>query len=129
MTYGPMVAVGGATTVSTSEIVLATSPTFSAAPTGGEGMMVSGTINTTPNATPGTITIRVRQNSLTGTAVFTSTPIVPVASVAQTFAFVGLDTAVASAGGVNNYVLTVTFTNAPTLTTGTLVVQEAQDND
>lgn len=125
----PIVAIGPATTVSTVEIALATSATISAAPPGGQGYMVSGTINTTPNATPGTITIRVRQNSLTGTAIFTSPALVPVASVAQTFAFVGLDTAVASAGGVSNYVLTVTFTNAPTLTTGNLVVQEAEDND
>lgn len=125
----PIVAIGPATTVSTVEIVLATSPTLSTAPVGGLGFALWGTINTTPNATPGTITIRVRQNSLTGTAVYTSSALIPVASVAQVFAFTGLDTAVAAAGGVSNYVLTVTFTNAPTLTTGNLFIQEAEDND
>jgi|SRR5882762_3095107 len=126
----PIVGIGVATTVlAATEVVLATTPIISTAPVGGLGYALSGVIQSTPNATPGTITIRVRQNTLTGTAVYTSTPIVPVASVAQSFPFLGLDTAVSAAGGVSQYVLTVTFTNAPTLTTGNIMVQESEDND
>jgi len=126
----PATTVGIATTVlAATEVVLATSLNISSAPPGGSGYNVRGVVNYTANATPGTIILRVRQNTLTGTAIYTSNAFIPVASVAATVPFEGLDTAVASAGGVSQYVLTATFTQAPTAVNGVLTIQETEDAD
>lgn len=127
MGYQPVVVVG-ASLGFTAEAVLATTPTVSSAPVGGQGNYISGVVAGTGNASASTVTLRVRQNSLTGTVVYTSPAVTVGAAGVFSIPFAALDTAAASAG-VANYVVTATASLAATATVATASVQNVGDQD
>jgi hypothetical protein len=129
MSVYPNIFAGGATMVAGTETVVATSAFMSTAPVGGQGNMIAGLLSFVANATPGTVTVRVRQNTLTGTIVFSSgLQTITTASVASSLTIFTQDVSAATAG-VAQYVVTANFSNLPTATAFTGYVQEGEDTD
>ena len=131
MSYSPLGFTASPTVTAGSEVVLATTPIVSAAPVGGQGNLIHFTLFHTPNATPGTVTYRVRQGSGTsGTAVYTSaaTQVPGTASVPTELSFDVLDVTAASVG-VSQYTITANYTNAPTAVTVTGFVVNVAEQD
>jgi hypothetical protein len=131
MTYGPVVANISATNTGTTEAVVATSPTVASTPAGGAGYMVEGVVTFTGNASASTCTLKIRQNSVSGTTVYTS-PAITVAAAAVVSIPIGQLDLSAAASGVANYVITQTNSaaaGASGAVTGYIKVTSAQEND
>jgi hypothetical protein len=107
---------------------MATTPTVSTVPVGGQGNYISGVLTGTGNASASTVVIKVRQNSISGTTVYTSPAMTVAAAAVFNLGFAALDTA-ASAAGVANYVVTATASLAATAGVCTASVQNVGDQD
>jgi hypothetical protein len=131
VTYGPVAIAVNATNNGTTEAVVATTPTMSAAAPGGAGFSIKGVLNFTGNGSASTTVVKVRQGSLTGTTVFTSPAITVAAAAVMAIPFACLDQT-AAAGGVSNYVVTMTNSAAAAgggAVTGEVEVTSVQEND
>lgn len=108
MPYSPN-AVGTSTATAASisaETVVATAPTFSATPEGGQGYYLTGSVTFQGNASASTAVLKVRQgNSTSGTAVFTSPAYTVAAGAVVSLSFDCVDP---TQGGVNDYCVTLT---------------------
>lgn len=128
MGQNPVCAVGVATSF-TAETALVTTPIVSAAPVGGQGNYISGTVSLTGNAGASTVTIKIRQgNGTGGTTVYTSPAITVAAAAVVQLPFAALDTA-AAVSGAAQYTVTATGSAAETLGLATVSVQNAMDQD
>lgn len=127
MAYQP-VAVVGASTGFTAETVMATTPTVSTVAVGGQGNYIAGVLTFTGNASASTCVIKVRQNSISGTTVYTSPAVTVAAAAVMSIPFAALDTAAAGAG-VANYVVTATASLAATAGVCTATVTNVGDQD
>lgn len=127
----PLATLLSATNSGTTEAVIGTTPTMSAVDPGGAGYVIHGVLSFTGNASASTCTIKVRQNSSTGTVVYTSPALTVAAAAVVTLSFFGVD-ASAEAGGVTNYVITQTNSAAAGASgaiTGAVKVDVAGDVD
>lgn len=111
MVYGPIATNVSGTNAGTSEGVVATTPTVSSAPAGGAGYAVEGVLTFTGNASASTVVVKVRQNSISGTTVYTSPAITVAAAAVMAVPFATVDLS-AAATGVANYVVTTTASGA-----------------
>ncbi len=127
MGYQPVVVVGPSTGF-TAEAVMATTPTVSSAPVGGQGNFIQGVLTGTGNGSASTVVVKVRQNSLSGTTVYTSPAITVAAAAVFSIPFAALDTS-AAVTGVANYVVTATASLAATAGVATASVQNVGDQD
>jgi hypothetical protein len=116
----PYVTVGtGAGASITTEAVLVTLPLSSSTSEGGQGNYLTGVVQLPNAVATGVVTVKIRQNTLTGTTVGTAGPYtVGTAAAGANVTITGLDAAAASTG-VQTYVLTVTGSGG-TLGTGIL---------
>lgn len=131
MVYGPIAANFSATNSGTSETVLATTPTMSSASPGGAGYAIEAVVYFTGNASASTSTFKIRQNTSSGTTVFTSGAITVAAAAVVTIPIAYVDYT-ALAGGVADYVLTQTNSAAAGASgaiTGSIKVTQIQEND
>lgn len=131
--YGPISMNISGTDSGTSETVIATTPTMSAAPAGGAGYSIRGVVSFTGNASASTATIKVRQgaNTTSGTAVYTS-PAITVAAAAVVSIPFGVVDQSAAGTGLSNYSVTLTASGAPGNSgaiTGYVEVMPAAEND
>ena len=129
----PNVTAISGTNSGTSEGVICTTNTVSAAPTGGQGNFIQGVVNGTGNASASTITVKVRQgsNTTTGTQVGTTGAVGVAAGAVFSIPFAFLDASAASAG-VTNYSVTTTASAAQGASgamTGAVSVETAEDVD
>lgn len=107
-------AVVGTFTAQTTEAVVATSPILPGSAEGGQGNLITGVVNLPTAVATSVITVRVRQNSLTGAIVATAGPYtVPTAGVGAVIPFAGLDVAASGSGIIPTvYVVTQASTTA-----------------
>lgn len=120
-----------ATNSGTGEAAIATTPTMSSVYPGGAGYLIHGVVQFTGNASASTTTLKIRQNSSTGTTVFTSSAITVAAGAVVCIPFLYVDYT-ATAGGVANYVLTQTNSAAAGASgaiTGAIKVEQVGDVD
>lgn len=128
MPSNPIVAVGVSTGF-TAETAMVTTPPMTAAPAGGQGNYISGTLSFVGNGAASTVTIRIRQGVGTaGTVVFTSPAITVAAAATASLPFAALDAAAASVG-VAQYTVTATASLAATAGVCTVAVENAQDQN
>jgi hypothetical protein len=124
----PYVTVGTGTGASiTTEAVLVTLPLSSSTSEGGQGNYLTASVQLPNAVATGVVTVKIRQNTLTGTVVGTAGPYtVGTAAVGAPVNLACLDAA-ASGTGVQTYVLTVTGSGGTLGTgiTGTLAVTPA----
>lgn len=111
MVYGPVAVNVAGTNSGTSEGVVATTPTVAATAAGGNGYAIEGVLTFTGNAAASTVTVKVRQNSISGTTVYTSPAITVAAAAVMAVPFAAVDQS-AAATGVANYVVTTTASGA-----------------
>lgn len=111
MVYGPVAVNVAGTNSGTSEGVVVTTPTIASTPAGGAGYAIEGVLTFTGNASASTVVVKVRQNSISGTTVYTSPAITVAAAAVMAVPFAAVDISAAGTG-VANYVVTTTASGA-----------------